>query len=78
MANRTRELLGPKEPRTLDFEIVKRPFHQLLTIHAFVRAGSNFKLMPLVFVIMSRSRTSDCVKVSKKLLAFTYFIVINE
>ncbi|XP_067658205.1 uncharacterized protein [Haliotis asinina] len=50
------------------FKIVKRQFHHLLTIHAFVRDGKDFKLVPLVFDIMSRRRTSDYVKIFKNIL----------
>ncbi|XP_041351197.1 uncharacterized protein LOC121370148 [Gigantopelta aegis] len=49
-------------------QIVKAPFYQLLSIHAFVRANHNIKMLPMVFVSMSRRRTIDYVKVLRQLL----------
>ena len=49
------ELLGKAKIWYMDgtFRVVKDPFQQLFSIHAFVRSGDNMKQIPLVFVIMS-------------------------
>ena len=45
------------------FKVVKDPFYQLLSIHAFIRAGDEMKHLPLVFIIMSRKTKIDYKKV---------------
>jgi MULE transposase domain len=41
------------------FKIVRRPFAQLLSIHAFVRKNGTLKHVPLCFVLMSHRRKRD-------------------
>lgn len=42
------------------FKVVRKPFCQLFTIHAFITSdGTNMKQVPLLFVIMSGKRTCD-------------------
>ncbi|XP_053373087.1 uncharacterized protein LOC123531710 isoform X2 [Mercenaria mercenaria] len=60
---RYRKDLRPEDPKNLDFEVVREPFTQLLSIHAFVRPGDCSKQVPLVYIFMSRRSTADYVKV---------------
>ena len=46
------------------FKVVRRPFYQLLSVHAFVRSGSDTKQIPLVLAVMSRRRAKDYLSVS--------------
>ena len=55
----------------VSFQVVREPFDNLMTIHAFVRRGDCAKQIPLMFVLMSGRRTSDYVKVLK---VISYFI----
>ena len=41
------------------FRVVGKPFHQLLSIHSFIRSGNTMKQVPLCFVIMSQRKTGD-------------------
>ena len=50
------------------FKIVKEPFTQLFSIHAFVNSESSIKQLPLVFVLMSGKRKRDYRKVLNKVL----------
>ena len=41
------------------FKIVKQPFVQLWTIHGFIRSGLQKKMVPLMYVLMSRRSRKD-------------------
>lgn len=58
-------LLGTSNTWYVDatFTIVKPPFRQLFSIHAFVRSNSEVKQIPLAFALMSKKRADDYRKV---------------
>ena len=47
------------------FKVVKAPFTQLFTIHAFVQSGECIKQIPVAFILMSGERKRDYRKVLK-------------
>ena len=48
------------------FNVVKSPFTQLFSIHAFIKADGKLRQVPLMFVLMSGKRKCDYRKVMKK------------
>lgn len=55
------ELLGTVRTWYLDgtFKAARDPFHQLFTIHGFVRQGACTKQVPLVYCMMTKRRAID-------------------
>ncbi|KAI8508520.1 hypothetical protein Bbelb_136190 [Branchiostoma belcheri] len=48
------------------FFVVRPPFTQMFSIHAFIRQGEDYKQIPLVFVLMSGKEKRDYKKVFQK------------
>jgi hypothetical protein len=44
------------------FSIIKKPFLQMWTIHAFIRYGNEKKMVPLCFVLMSIRTQKDYIR----------------
>ena len=59
------DVLSRSKSRYLDgtFELVKKPFYQLFTIHCFIKDGDDFKQTPCVFILMSGKKKKDYIKV---------------
>ncbi len=53
-------------------------FHQLFTIHAFLRKDENIKQVPLAFVLMSGRKSSDYEKVFKTILDILPYTRVKE
>lgn len=49
------------------FEVVREPFKQLFTIHAFVRKDNNLKQVPLLYVLMSSRKAKHYAEVFQKI-----------
>ena len=49
------------------FEVVRWPFTQLFSIHAFMKCDGNVKQMPLLFVLMLGKRRKDYRQIFSKL-----------
>ena len=48
--------------------VVREPFTQLWSLHAFVRSGDDTKQVPLLFIVVSRRRAKDYKAVFRAVL----------
>ena len=55
------------------FKVVKSPFVQMFSIHAFITSDNSTTQVPLAFCMMSRRLTSDYKAVSFFLFCFFFF-----
>jgi len=51
------------------FKVIKQPFTQLFSIHAFVKKDGELMQTPLAFIVMSRRRRKDYKRVFRALIA---------
>ena len=47
------------------FELIKEPFMQIYSIHAFIKKGGELLQIPLLFVLMTKRRYADYKAVSR-------------
>jgi hypothetical protein len=60
------------------FKIVRPPFKQLLSIHAYVKKEGNIKHIPLCFVLMSNRRKRDYRAVLSSVVALMPAVSVKE
>ena len=72
-----RAVKGPVQRKDLDldgiFKVVRSPFVQMFSIHAFITSDNSTTQVPLVFCMMSRRLTSDYKAVSVLFFCFFFF-----
>jgi len=54
------------------FKVIKEPFKQLFSFHAFVRKDGQLKQLPLAFAVMSHWRNKDYKSVLDMLLCHIF------
>jgi len=59
-------------------KIVRKPFHRLVTVHAFIKNGSCVKQLQLAFCLMSRRTRQDYVQVCRSILIMPKTYDINK
>jgi hypothetical protein len=60
------------------FKVVRQPFVQLWSIHAFVANGDDLKQMPFMYVLMSSRRTVDYKAIFDQLKTITSDLQVKE
>jgi hypothetical protein len=81
MSNEQIDLLANAKRWYVDgtFHIVNtKLFHQLFTIHAFLRKDDNIKQVPLAFILMSSRKTKDYELVFRKVLETLPYTRVKE
>ena len=75
-SNRQLDVLASSKVWYMDgtFKIVRKPFTQMFSIHAFLRTGDDTKQVPLVFCMRSSRTKKDYRKVIKNSRNQFYYI----